>query len=102
MPDMSVKEGTSFKTTPFDIAKGISKQFAEKIIVAKLKYSRRVATLDEGLLNPEADEKTDFEQQWFFWDVNRPLEGDCQLVMYKFEDDEGRETFWHSSAHVLG
>jgi hypothetical protein len=28
---------------------------AEKIIVAKLKYDNRVATLDEGLLNPEAE-----------------------------------------------
>lgn len=36
------------------------------------------------------------------WDMGRPLEGDCKLVFYKFEDDEGRDTFWHSSAHILG
>jgi len=60
MPDFTVKEGTSFDTKPYDIAKGISKQFAEKIIVAKVKYSNRVATLDEDLLNPEAEEKVDF------------------------------------------
>ena len=31
----------------------------------------------------------------------RPLEGD-ELKLFKFEDPEGKETFWHSSAHVLG
>ena len=77
MPDGAIKKGESFVTTPFDIAKSISKQFAEKIIVAKLKYSNRVATLDEGLLNPEAEEGVDESDQWFFWDVNRPIEGNC-------------------------
>jgi hypothetical protein len=56
MPDCSVKSSVSFETSPIDIAKGISSQFAEKIIVAKVKYSKRIATLDEGLLNPEAEE----------------------------------------------
>lgn len=56
MPDGAVKTGVSFETSPFDIAKGISSQFAEKIVVAKVKYSKRIATLDEGLLNPEAEE----------------------------------------------
>ncbi|CAI5960739.1 unnamed protein product, partial [Closterium sp. NIES-65] len=32
----------------------------------------------------------------------RPLEGDCALQLFTFEDDEGRDTFWHSSAHILG
>jgi len=102
MPDGAVKEGVSFETSPFDIAKAISKQFAEKIIVAKVKYTRRVATLDEGLLNPEAEAGVKEDDQWFFWDVSRKLEGDCLLKLFKFEDSEGRETFWHSSAHVLG
>lgn len=97
-----MKTGKSFETSPFDIAKGISKQFAEKIIVAKVKYTSRVATLDEGLLNPEAEEGVEEDDQWFFWDVLRPLEGDCQMQLFKFDDKEGRETFWHSSAHVLG
>jgi len=102
MPDGSVKTGMSFDTSPFTIAIGISKQFAEKIIVAKVKYSNRVATLDEGLLNPEAEAGVSSDDQWYFWDVYRPLEGDCELLLFKFESDEGKETFWHSSAHVLG
>lgn len=100
--DGKTKDGTSFKTTPFDIAKSISSQFAKQVIVAKVKYSRRVATLDEGLLNPEAEEGKDEQDQWFYWDANRSLEGDCELILYKFDNAEGQETFWHSSAHVLG
>eukprot|EP00246_Nothoceros_aenigmaticus_P001908 TRINITY_DN12591_c0_g1_i1.p1 TRINITY_DN12591_c0_g1~~TRINITY_DN12591_c0_g1_i1.p1 ORF type:complete len:679 (-),score=146.34 TRINITY_DN12591_c0_g1_i1:142-1911(-) len=32
----------------------------------------------------------------------RALHGDCKLKIYTFEDKEGRDTFWHSSAHILG
>jgi len=102
LPDGAIKEGVSFNTSPYDIAVGISKQMADKIIVAKVKYSSRVATLDEGLLNPEAEEGVAEGDQWFFWDVKRPLEGDCEMKLLKFDDAEGKETFWHSSAHVLG
>ena len=38
-----------------------------------------MATLDEGLLNPEAEVGVSEEDQWFSWDVNRPLEGSCDL-----------------------
>ncbi|KAF1872792.1 hypothetical protein Lal_00015882 [Lupinus albus] len=36
------------------------------------------------------------------WDMARLLEEDSELRIYKFDDDEGRDTFWHSSAHILG
>ena len=36
------------------------------------------------------------------WDANRVLEGDCELQLFTFADEEGKHTFWHSSAHVLG
>ena len=36
------------------------------------------------------------------FDLDRPLEGDCQLQLVKFEEDEGQAVFWHSTAHVLG
>jgi threonyl-tRNA synthetase len=61
LPDGKVVSGTSFVTSPFEIAKGISKQFAEKIVVSKVKYTSRVATLDDGLLNPEAEAGIDAE-----------------------------------------
>lgn len=34
--------------------------------------------------------------------MSRPLEGDCELMLFDFETDKGRDTFWHSSAHILG
>ena len=58
--------------------------------MAKVKYTKRVATLDEGLLNLEAEEVKDAQDQCFFWDMNRKLEGDCELVLYKFEQEEGK------------
>uniref|UniRef100_A0ACD5TTM6 Uncharacterized protein n=1 Tax=Avena sativa TaxID=4498 RepID=A0ACD5TTM6_AVESA len=36
------------------------------------------------------------------WDMARPLEGDCELELLGFDTKEGRDTFWHSSAHILG
>ena len=53
-------------------------------------------------MNPEAESGVSEEDQWFLWDVNRPLEGNCDIQLIKFTDDIGKETFWHSSAHVLG
>lgn len=102
MPDGNQHQGKAFETSPHEIATRISQGFAQKIVVAKVKYVKRVATLDEGLLNPEAEEGKDEQDQWYYWDINRPLEGSCELILYKFDNDEGKETFWHSSAHVLG
>jgi len=59
LPDGKVKTGTAFETSPFSVANDISKQFAEKVVVAKVKYTSRVATLDDGLLNPEAEAGVD-------------------------------------------
>ena len=100
MPDGKVKEGTSFETTPLEIAKSLSNSLPEKVCVAQVKYTNRIATLDDGLINPDA-EKSD-EEQWILWDSYRPLEGDCDLKLLTFETNEGKMVFWHSSAHVLG
>ena len=36
------------------------------------------------------------------WDLTRPLEGDCTVTYYDFSSPIGKETFWHSSAHMMG
>ncbi|MCJ1424631.1 threonyl-tRNA synthetase [Sticta canariensis] len=36
------------------------------------------------------------------WDLDRPLEYDCRVSYVPFTSAEGRNVFWHSSAHVLG
>ncbi|GKC57732.1 threonine--tRNA ligase, mitochondrial 1, partial [Tanacetum coccineum] len=75
LSDGTVKEGKKWETTPFDIAKELSKSSSNALI-------SRV----NGAL----------------WDMSRPLESDCQLKIFTFDSDEGRDTFWHSSAHILG
>lgn len=74
--DGTIKEGKKWNTSPLDIAKEISKSLAANALIAKV----------NGVL----------------WDLSRPLEGDCKLEIFKFDSDEGRDTFWHSSAHILG
>ncbi|KAK6155767.1 hypothetical protein DH2020_010015 [Rehmannia glutinosa] len=76
LPDGKEKSGQKWNTTPFDVAKEISKSLASNALIAKV----------NGVL----------------WDMNRPLEGDCKLELFTFDTDEGRDTFWHSSAHILG
>jgi len=63
-------------TTPFEIAKSISGKLAKTTAVARV----------DGQL----------------WDVSRPLETDCELELLPLDSPEGRQVFWHSSAHVLG
>lgn len=76
MPDGNVKEGKKWITTPLDIAAQISKSLASNSLISRVNGD--------------------------LWDMTRPLEGDCDLKLYNFDNDEGRDTFWHSSAHILG
>jgi threonyl-tRNA synthetase len=34
-------------------------------------------------------------------ELNRPINEDATIALYKFDDDEGKHTFWHTSAHLL-
>ncbi|CAK7326935.1 unnamed protein product [Dovyalis caffra] len=76
LPDGTVKEGKRWQSSPMDIAKEIAKSVAANALISQV----------NGVL----------------WDMNRPLEDDCELKIFNFESDEGRDTFWHSSAHILG
>jgi threonyl-tRNA synthetase len=76
LPDGAVKDGKKWISTPMDIAKEISSGLANSCLIAQV----------NGTL----------------WDMTRPLEGDCELKLFKFDSNEGRDTFWHSSAHILG
>jgi threonyl-tRNA synthetase len=79
LADGSIKPGTSWETTPADIAKGISNSLFKRTVVAKL--------------------NGDPEQ---LWDLERPLEASCKLELLSFDDELGKKVFWHSSAHILG
>lgn len=76
LKDGTIKIGKSWETSPLDIANGIGKSFSERQVISKV----------DGQL----------------WDLTRVLEKDCSLEFLDFEHPEGKQVFWHSSAHVLG
>lgn len=73
----SVIIGKSWETTPGSLLKNVPKEFSSSIVISKLNDTE-------------------------LFDLDRPLEKDCKLSYVSFESTEGREVFWHSSAHVLG
>ena len=64
LPDGKIVDGLSWKTTPYDVAAGISKGLADNAVVSKV--------------NGEV------------WDLDRPFEDSCSLEIVKFDDDEGK------------
>ncbi len=34
-------------------------------------------------------------------ELNRPITEDAELVLYKWDDEEGKHAFWHTSAHLM-
>ena len=34
-------------------------------------------------------------------ELNRPINEDAKVTLYKWEDEEGKHAFWHTSAHLL-
>jgi threonyl-tRNA synthetase len=74
LPDGNIRsydEGVS----SLDIAKSISEGLARKVLAAEI--------------NGE------------IWDLNRTLTGDCTFKLLTWDDDLGKNTFWHSSAHLM-
>ncbi len=74
LPDASIKEVPQ-GTSALDVAKGISEGLARVVVSAKV--------------NGEV------------WDLNRPIMEDATLSLLKFDDLDGKKTFWHSSSHIL-
>ncbi|NPA68908.1 MAG: threonine--tRNA ligase [Chlorobi bacterium] len=35
------------------------------------------------------------------YDLMRPINEDAEIIFYKWDDDEGKHAFWHSSAHLM-
>ncbi len=35
------------------------------------------------------------------YDLGRPIDEDASVVLYKWDDEEGKHAFWHTSAHLL-
>ncbi|KAJ5679674.1 hypothetical protein N7462_007918 [Penicillium macrosclerotiorum] len=66
----------AFETTPGSLLRDVPKDISSNCFIAKV--------------NGE------------LWDLSRPLEADCAVVLLPFTNTEAREVFWHSSAHALG
>lgn len=76
LPDGKEVDGESWRTTPYQVAQGISQGLADNTIIAKVNGD--------------------------LWDLDRPLEASCTLQLLKFDSEEGKQVFWHSSAHMMG
>ncbi|WP_372975532.1 TGS domain-containing protein, partial [Muriicola sp.] len=74
LPDGSVKTFEN-GATPMDVAKDISEGLARNVISAKFND-----TIIETVT---------------------PLKEDGKLVLYTWNDEEGKKAFWHSSSHVV-
>jgi len=73
-PDNSVREFQA-GVTSLDIAKSLSNSLANEVIAA---------TINNEL-----------------WDVTRPIKSDATIKLHKWDDNEGKHAFWHSSAHLM-
>ena len=73
-PDSSVKKFDK-GTKVIDVAKSISEGLARKVISAS--FNKEV------------------------YEIESELHSDGSIKFYTWEDDEGKQAFWHSSAHIL-
>ncbi len=74
--EVSEIDGKAWETTPGQLLKHVRKEVSADVVVAKV----------NGKL----------------WDLDRPFEESSKVSYLGSKDPEGREVFWHSSAHVLG
>ncbi|KOH45135.1 threonyl-tRNA synthetase [Sunxiuqinia dokdonensis] len=74
LPDNSVREFES-GITGLEIAKAISNRLAKDVLAISVNGS--------------------------VWDLNRPISDDASINLHTWDDREGKETFWHSSAHLM-
>jgi len=73
-PDGSVREYEK-GTTALEIAQSISSRLAQEVLAASV--------------NDET------------WDLMRPINEDSTINLLKWDDDEGKHAYWHSSAHLM-
>ena len=61
--------------TPFQVAQSISERLADEVLAAKVNGS--------------------------VIDMQRPIHQDTDIHFLKFDDEEGKEVYWHSSSHLM-
>ncbi|MFV0553463.1 MAG: threonine--tRNA ligase [Mangrovibacterium sp.] len=73
-PDGSIREYES-GITGLGIAQALSSQLAKEVLAISV----------DGMV----------------WDLNRPITADASIKLHKWDDRQGQETFWHTSAHLM-
>ncbi|MCU0387827.1 MAG: threonine--tRNA ligase [Chitinophagaceae bacterium] len=73
-PDGAVRQYEA-GVSGFEVAKSISEGLARHVLAARV--------------NGEV------------WDLSRPIPSDATIQFLKWEDSDGKSTFWHSSAHLM-
>ena len=73
-PDGAVRQYEN-GSSALDIAKSISEGLARKVLAASVNGQ--------------------------VWDAFRPINNDASLKLITWDDNEGKNTFWHSSAHLM-
>ena len=74
LPDGSVREYEA-GVTGLDIARSLSNSLAREVLSINV---------DDEL-----------------WDLTRPITGDASIKLNKFDSEDGKHAFWHSSAHLM-
>jgi threonyl-tRNA synthetase len=73
-PDGSVRQYEK-GITPYEIAQSISPKLAQEVLVATVNGK--------------------------ICELNRPINDDATIKLHKWEDEEAKKTFWHSSSHLM-
>ncbi|MBK5720459.1 threonine--tRNA ligase [Dysgonomonas sp. Marseille-P4677] len=73
-PDGSVREFAK-GTTSMQIAESISSRLAQDVLAAKVNGQ--------------------------VWDLTRPINDNATIELLKWEDEDGKHAYWHSSAHLM-
>ena len=73
-PDGSVRQYNK-GVTGLEIAQGISSRLAQEVLAVSVNNK--------------------------VFDLLRPINEDCSIKLHKWEDQEAKQTFWHSSSHLM-
>jgi threonyl-tRNA synthetase len=73
-PDSSVREFAK-GTSSIQIAESIGSRLAQDVLAAKVNGQ--------------------------VWDLTRPIDEDATIELLKWEDEDGKHAYWHSSAHLM-
>ena len=73
-PDGSVREFAK-GTTGLQVAESISSRLAQEVLAI---------TVNEQI-----------------WDLSRPIDTDATIKLHKWDDEEAKHAYWHSSAHLM-